>query len=94
MIPRDLSAFDSTIRGSREEFLSKIKEMCIDRDFRVRIPYADRFDRDGYLQLTFMCSLATFFHRKKENHVGCPFRLVYKATDTRDIRAFRLFHTC
>ena len=49
MAPRDMKAFDTTIGGNREEFIAKIKDMCIERDFRVRIPYADRFDRDGYL---------------------------------------------
>ena len=94
MIPRDVVAFDTTIYGNREDFIAKLKEMCIDRDFRVRIPYADRFDRDGFLQLTFMCSMSNFFHRKRENFVGCPFRLVYKATDHKEIRSFKMFHMC
>ena len=37
-----------------------------------------------------MCSFATFFHRKRENFIGCPFRLVYKATDDIEIKAFKL----
>ena len=41
-----------------------------------------------------MCSMSATFHRKKENFIGCPFRLVYKATDMEEIRSFRLFHTC
>ena len=94
MIPRDVDAFDTTIYGNREDFIAKVKELCVDRDFRVRIPYADRFDRDGFLQLTFMCSMSTFFHRKRENFIGCPFRLVYKATDVREIRSFKMFHMC
>lgn len=49
MVPRDMDAFDNTISGNRDEFAAKVKEMCVDRDFRVRIPYADRFDRDGLL---------------------------------------------
>ena len=93
MLPRDLAAFDAVIPGNREQLISKVKEMSVDRDFRVRIPYSDRFDRDGILQLTFMCSMASFFHRKRENFIGCPFRLVYKATDT-NIHAFKLFHVC
>ena len=49
MIPKDFEAFDDVIEGEREEFIAKVKEMCIQRDFRVRIPYADRFDKDGRL---------------------------------------------
>ena len=65
LVPRDFAAFDSEIDGNREEFIQAVKEMCTQRDFRVRIPYADRFDRNGFLQLTFMCSMSTFFHRKE-----------------------------
>ena len=94
MIPRDMNGFKTTVHGNREEFISKVKDLCIERDFRVRIPYADRFDKEGYLQLTFMCSMSTFFHRKRENFIGCPFRLVYKATDVREILSFKIFSTC
>ena len=49
MVPRDFKAFDTVIDGDREDFIAKVKQMCIERDFRVRIPYADRFDKDGRL---------------------------------------------
>ena len=39
-----------------------------------------------------MCSMSSFFHRKKENFLGCPYRMVYKATDTKDIKAFKMSH--
>ena len=48
-VPRDIEAFKTTVEGNREDFIAKIKDMCIDRDFRARVPYSDRFDRDGFL---------------------------------------------
>jgi len=92
-VPYKFKDFDSgEMEGDRDSFINKVKQMCIEKDFRVRIPYADRFDRDGRLQLTFMCSMSSFFHRKKENFLGCPYRMVYKATDTKDIKAFKMSH--
>lgn len=39
-----------------------------------------------------MCSMSNFFHRKRENFDGCPFRLVYKAVDMDKIESFELTH--
>ena len=46
---RDFVPFGRRMNGDRDTFVRKVKEMCIERQFRVRMPYADRFDSQGKL---------------------------------------------
>ena len=69
--------------------------MAIERGFELKLPAADRFDKEGRLQLTFVCTMASCFHRSKPNFVGCDFKLIYKSTCEK-VKAFRLtqFNDC
>ena len=92
-ICKDFKGFGDRMEFNKINFVKKIKEMSQERNFRVGMPYADRFDRTGRLQLTFMCTLAHTFHRaeyKEKQISGCPFRLVYKATEATEVNAFEL----
>jgi len=90
-IPGDFKAFQKEIHGDRDTFISKLKQMAVERGFKVRTPYADRFDKQGMLQITFLCAMAHFFHRNKPGFHGCDFRLVYKATNEK-VKSFKLSH--
>lgn len=61
------------IQGTRDDFLQTVKDYFKLWGCRGRIPYADRFDKQGKLQITWMCSLHYYFHRDIPNYVGCPF---------------------
>ena len=61
-----------------------VKEKFKKWGFRGRIPYADRYDKEGRLQISWMCSLHYYFHRDKPNYVGCPFQIQFKGAEPGD----------
>jgi hypothetical protein len=48
-IAKDFGAFNTNLKGDRDSFVNKIKTLAAERHFRVRMPYADRFDASGKL---------------------------------------------
>jgi len=54
------------------------------------MPYADRFDKKGRLQLTWMCTYNKFFHRDDPTFIGCPFKVQFRSTQSGDAKGFKI----
>jgi hypothetical protein len=75
LTPRDFKELITEIKGDRATFVEFIKAKFLTWGFRGRLPYADRIDKSGRLQLTWMCTHNKFFHRDDAHHIGCPFKV-------------------
>lgn len=88
LVPRELATI-LKVEGDKFAFLNTIKQTFKQMGFRGRIPYADRYDKEGKLQITWMCHLHYYFHRDVPNYVGCPFQIQWKGSQPGDCTSFQ-----
>jgi hypothetical protein len=69
------------VRGlSREELVRRVKQMAEKRGFKVKLPYADRIDKNQIRTINFYCQkFRSMLTKQNVPFSPCPFRLTYKS---------------
>lgn len=63
----------------REFIVQKVKKLAIDKGFRIKMPYADRLDKNKTRTINFYCHMSKSANRKLgSGQRGCQFRVIYK----------------
>ena len=72
----------------REYLVSKVKNIALEKGFRIKMPYADRLDKFKTRTINFYCHMSKSANRKLgPNQQGCQFRAIYKLKDLDRIRS-------
>ena len=65
--------------STREELVFLVKSLALNRGFKVKLPYADRIDKNQIRTVNFYCQkFRSLFGKTSLPHVPCQFRLTYK----------------
>ena len=71
----------------REFLVSKVKNIALEKGFRIKMPYADRLDKFKTRTINFYCHMSKSANRKlRPDQQGCQFRAIYKLKDLERMR--------